>query len=113
SYYHLLTHRSICLTFFFFFYSYVDHRDLHSFPTRRSSDLQQWPGVFAASLCLANAFFAWKWLPESKKPHANAPARKPVWHGVWADRKSTRLNSSHVAISYAVFCLKKKKKIFN
>src|SRR5439155_25255220 len=24
---------------FFFFYSYVDHRDLHSFPTRRSSDL--------------------------------------------------------------------------
>src|SRR5438874_9638232 len=28
-----------------------------------------------------------------------------------ADRKSTRLNSSHVEISYAVFCLKKKKKI--
>src|SRR5690625_6789804 len=27
---------------------------------------------------------------------------------VWGDRKSTRLNSSHVAISYAVFCLKKK-----
>src|SRR5437870_13477994 len=27
------------------------------------------------------------------------------------DRKSTRLNSSHVAISYAVFCLKKKKKV--
>src|SRR2546427_5491597 len=29
---------------------------------------------------------------------------------VWADRKSTRLNSSHSQISYAVFCLKKKKK---
>src|SRR5690625_6406073 len=29
----------------------------------------------------------------------------------WADRKSTRLNSSHVAISYAVFCLKKKNTI--
>src|SRR5690606_40869585 len=28
----------------------------------------------------------------------------------WGDRKSTRLNSSHVKISYAVFCLKKKKK---
>src|SRR6266702_7419506 len=27
----------------------------------------------------------------------------------WPDRKSTRLNSSHVAMSYAVFCLKKKK----
>src|SRR5690625_6738160 len=30
--------------------------------------------------------------------------------GKQIDRKSTRLNSSHVAISYAVFCLKKKKK---
>src|SRR5690606_39288091 len=30
--------------------------------------------------------------------------------GVVRDRKSTRLNSSHVKISYAVFCLKKKKK---
>src|SRR5258708_27846836 len=29
------------------------------------------------------------------------------------DRKSTRLNSSHQIISYAVFCLKKKKKILN
>src|SRR2546426_9308357 len=33
-----------------------------------------------------------------------APARVP------GDRKSTRLNSSHLVISYAVFCLKKKKK---
>src|SRR5207249_12183771 len=30
--------------------------------------------------------------------------------GTYKDRKSTRLNSSHVSISYAVFCLKKKKK---
>src|SRR5438477_4657929 len=29
------------------------------------------------------------------------------------DRKSTRLNSSHMSISYAVFCLKKKKKVLN
>src|SRR5690349_24177054 len=68
------------------------------FPTRRSSDLR--------------------------------PLLQPVWHGVQRapggrgaavhqrrraggarprDRKSTRLNSSHVEISYAVFCLKKKK----
>src|SRR5207249_11067547 len=33
--------------------------------------------------------------------------------GPQIDRKSTRLNSSHVSISYAVFCLKKKKKIKN
>src|SRR5437660_4260595 len=36
------------------------------------------------------------------------PPALPV--GKSPDRKSTRLNSSHVAISYAVFCLKKKKK---
>jgi len=35
-----------------------------------------------------------------------------VTHPHWdhTDRKSTRLNSSHITISYAVFCLKKKKK---
>src|SRR5438034_8804854 len=32
---------------------------------------------------------------------------------VGKDRKSTRLNSSHTVISYAVFCLKKKKQIYN
>src|SRR5207249_10281573 len=31
------------------------------------------------------------------------------WAASYADRKSTRLNSSHVSISYAVFCLKKKR----
>src|SRR5690625_6842687 len=39
--------------------------------------------------------------------HVALDATKPE---IKADRKSTRLNSSHVAISYAVFCLKKKKK---
>src|SRR5689334_24360510 len=33
----------------------------------------------------------------------------PVGPGISPDRKSTRLNSSHSSISYAVFCLKKKK----
>src|SRR5690625_5483605 len=46
------------------------------------------------------------------------PAEADQQHEVEAliateDRKSTRLNSSHVAISYAVFCLKKKKKNTN
>src|SRR5690606_42021402 len=43
--------------------------------------------------------------PGRKRP---LPAR-PV--GTAGDRKSTRLNSSHVKISYAVFCLKKKSRI--
>src|SRR5690606_39938738 len=89
-----------------FFLSYAAHRHLHSFPTRRSSDL---PARSAAS------------------PPAAAPTRRPSSSRSWsapasarttsipapADRKSTRLNSSHVKISYAVFCLKKKKKKHN
>src|SRR5258705_5526195 len=37
------------------------------------------------------------------------PVRPREVHATEADRKSTRLNSSHLGISYAVFCLKKKK----
>src|SRR2546430_10681729 len=37
------------------------------------------------------------------------PLREKFWIGREKDRKSTRLNSSHSQISYAVFCLKKKK----
>src|SRR2546426_8846220 len=37
-------------------------------------------------------------------------ARSEIRHLHGRDRKSTRLNSSHLVISYAVFCLKKKKK---
>src|ERR1039458_3776410 len=65
------------------------HRDLHSFPTRRSSDLigrgPEWH-VFRA--CHRSCFLYFG---------EGAGA---------ADRKSTRLNSSHLGISYAVFCLK-------
>src|SRR5438876_8393180 len=39
--------------------------------------------------------------------------RHPVRLSPSRDRKSTRLNSSHPSISYAVFCLKKKKKIYD
>src|SRR5205807_9326407 len=38
------------------------------------------------------------------------PGSAPPGTNDWSDRKSTRLNSSHLVISYAVFCLKKKKK---
>src|SRR5689334_24046670 len=45
-------------------------------------------------------------------PGADADRRRQVavLSAAGADRKSTRLNSSHSSISYAVFCLKKKKK---
>src|SRR3712207_7760826 len=41
-------------------------------------------------------------------PRAHLP-NAPQYHCIRLDRKSTRLNSSHANISYAVFCLKKKK----
>src|SRR6266702_5397091 len=46
-----------------------------------------------------------------RRPSRRAVAERAVYRDVGSerDRKSTRLNSSHVAISYAVFCLKKKK----
>src|SRR6266496_6112371 len=48
----------------------------------------------------------------NRSEHARARPRTRRRRGrrSGADRKSTRLNSSHVEISYAVFCLKKKKK---
>src|SRR3712207_8795417 len=41
---------------------------------------------------------------------SDKPRKLPLTDAIAADRKSTRLNSSHANISYAVFCLKKKKK---
>src|SRR5207302_6308993 len=58
------------------------------FPTRRSSDL-----------CISN------YRSVADRNHRNLRMSRNR-----SDRKSTRLNSSHVKISYAVFCLKKKKK---
>src|SRR6266496_5758820 len=43
------------------------------------------------------------------RPAAGPRRRRPDHRPRAQDRKSTRLNSSHVEISYAVFCLKKKK----
>src|SRR5256885_4274479 len=46
-----------------------------------------------------------------KRWKAGRSTRLRPWkvHNIGGDRKSTRLNSSHLVISYAVFCLKKKK----
>src|SRR5436189_1675053 len=49
-------------------------------------------------------------VPLADEEHAARLLRRSVGDRA-ADRKSTRLNSSHRCISYAVFCLKKKKKI--
>src|SRR3989442_14385321 len=49
--------------------------------------------------------------PRTDRLERAAAAAGPPRRAAQPDRKSTRLNSSHVRISYAVFCLKKKKKL--
>src|SRR5690606_42145469 len=80
-------------------------RDLHPFPTRRSSDLPLQPkpgeGLYAPTES-----------DEDKESgrKASSTVSAAALHARIArelDRKSTRLNSSHVKISYAVFCWKK------
>src|SRR5690606_40958493 len=97
-------------------------RERHSFPTRRSSDLTYADELVAVSCTgkgeafmeavtagkLAAALEAGVPLEEALRRALAGVARRGGDGGIIAvDRKSTRLNSSHVKISYAVFCLKK------
>src|SRR2546427_7236149 len=56
----------------------------------------------ALPICCCSPYWWWAWWSASCRPRPSSTNRP--------DRKSTRLNSSHSQISYAVFCLKKKKK---
>src|SRR5690625_6370091 len=66
------------------------------------------PLVFLQSSVFARMSFHWPAGYHSPLP----PYGFLLYLQLVSDRKSTRLNSSHVAISYAVFCLKKKKIIY-
>src|SRR5207249_11439429 len=82
--------------------------DLHSFPTRRSSDLSR--RSRRASLEMVDTVTATS-LRRGLLRREQHGLHAVGFGGVprrFQDRKSTRLNSSHVSISYAVFCLKKK-----
>src|SRR5205814_10371702 len=96
----------------FYFTATPSPRDLHSFPTRRSSDLTML-GATLASAQAVGGLAADKVGAVKTAAIASLPQQGVLYHGleVMGDRKSTRLNSSHLGISYAVFCLKKKTKI--
>src|SRR5690606_41932568 len=102
--------------------TYCARRSLHSFPTRRSSDLEN-ANAFAHLVdtheiaviniaVVANSDVEIEFWIDAIRigaahivGHTAGPQQRPG--ATVGDRKSTRLNSSHVKISYAVFCLKK------
>src|SRR5690349_24017054 len=96
--------------------------DLHSFPTRRSSDLTVgevsdlrgpvWRASDLRHRLSRRLTTRERHRDESAGPvgalhdrGASPSLDEPALHGGGQDRKSTRLNSSHVETSYAVFCL--------
>src|SRR5207253_9852112 len=104
----------------FFIQCLLPFRDLHSFPTRRSSDLGDGIAAVIEGPVLHKDDAGLERQIELLADHAgDVPVGELIPRAdiigfvdqalVDEDRKSTRLNSSHVAISYAVFCLKKKK----
>src|SRR5205807_2997457 len=103
----------------FFFIPLSTHpRDLHSFPTRRSSDLPSalpgFQGRKPPLFGILHQLRLQRQMPVLLQPDpaASRGGARPAPGGPGPprgrDRKSTRLNSSHLVISYAVFCLKKK-----
>src|SRR5690349_23743699 len=69
-----------------------------------ADQLRSWPDERLVALLRARPDLATPAPQDSSQLASRAATRSSI------DRKSTRLNSSHVEISYAVFCLKKKKK---
>src|SRR3989442_15049577 len=71
--------------------------------------------IYTLSLHDALPICTGSWVQSSASSTSSAPRKSParVLRSISGDRKSTRLNSSHVRISYAVFCLKKKIRFFN
>src|SRR5690606_41321618 len=108
---HALSYRLSTLAPFFFSRS-GDLRDLHSFPTRRSSDLLGARRLQEIARLIKDRRLKRHAAGFRQTGFKNIGGAVQVALGMAADqdRKSTRLNSSHVKISYAVFCLKKKKK---
>src|SRR5690625_5879022 len=102
----------------FSFFSYVSLSllALPFFPTRRSSDLTLHSAASRAKRLSCHCshssrrFWGNRGGRDYRRLSALSPSARTAWTspGNKEDRKSTRLNSSHVAISYAVFCLKKK-----
>src|SRR5688572_31154534 len=94
----------VSLLFFFFLMIRRPPRST-LFPTRRSSDLLKEQGFSDQDIDLGGLRVITTFDRKAQRSAVRAVRQE--------DRKSTRLNSSHSQISYAVFCLKKKKNYTN
>src|SRR5690606_41455744 len=106
-------------SFLSFLSVYAALRPRDSVPTRRSSDLQRYQITYAQYFFQATCFsrcaddlfyglFTKKFVCHTGNCWFRLTTNGSNIKKNMLDRKSTRLNSSHVKISYAVFCLKKK-----
>src|SRR5688572_31617614 len=86
---------------------YGQERGVHSFPTRRSSDLIRQTRNADSTSRMDTGMAETTYLEAITQAMSEEMARDERVFLI-GDRKSTRLNSSHSQISYAVFCLKKK-----
>src|SRR5437868_12840891 len=93
---------ALVLLFFFFFFSEPSTTEIYTLSLHDALPISRCIRPRRRSLRRAHA-------PASPSRSGCRQARRPPADGPVGDRKSTRLNSSHVSISYAVFCLKKKK----
>src|SRR5436305_11061920 len=95
----------------FFFFTYPSPTEIYTLSLHDALPILESKGfsvaVFNRTTEVTERFAAGR----AKKK--NIQPTRTIAEFVGADRKSTRLNSSHVRISYAVFCLKKKKKIIH
>src|SRR5699024_11696892 len=79
-----------------------------SISPRRCIVIHSWIEPMGLALVCSTSAVNAAWASTMPRPYSLSCPASPVSSAVARDRKSTRLNSSHVSISYAVFCLKKK-----
>src|SRR5256885_4685627 len=96
------------LLYFFFFFNDTATTEIYTLSLHDVFRSQPgWRGADCALACRC-APGPGPWLVGRAGRQPGAPAHAAARHRGPGDRKSTRLNSSHLVISYAVFCLKKK-----